>query len=88
MSCSMIDKNNENINHSNDIKSFKRLNSKYDDIVYVSLNDIPDTLKQTTVYKILSEKHEKYSKIPFYRHIYEREMVISNFINISYSLYN
>lgn len=60
------------------------LNDATHDIVYIPLNKIPDTLKKTKMYKILSENHKNNPEIPIFRELYERELILSNLLNLSY----
>ena len=62
----------------------KLFEAEQDDIIYIHLNDMPDTLKKSKTYKILSEKHKNNPKVPIVKEIYERELILSNIINISY----
>lgn len=57
--------------------------STNNDIVYIPLNEIPDTLKRAKIYKILAENHKNNPKVPIFRELYERELVLSNLLNLS-----
>jgi len=65
---------------NDDMKHKKKTN----DIIYISLNEIPDTLKKSKIYKILSDTHKNNPQIPILREVYERESILSNFMNLSY----
>jgi len=56
-----------------------------DDVVIIRLSEFPETLKHTKIYKILNQQYYKSDPlIPVLREIYERELVLSNIIDMSY----
>lgn len=60
-------------------------NTKNNDVIMIHLNEFPETLKNTKIYKILKEKYTILNPlIPMMRDIYERETIVSNIIDMYY----
>ena len=59
------------------------LNKEQSDIIYIQLNELPDSLKKSQIYKILSDNHKNNPIIPIFRELYEKELVLSNLLNLS-----
>lgn len=55
------------------------------DIIMIRLNEFPETLKTTKIYKILKQQYTNLNPlIPMLREIYERETILTNLIDMSY----
>lgn len=55
------------------------------DIIMVRLTEFPETLKNNNIYKILKQQYTNSDPIiPILREIYEREMILSNIIDMYY----
>lgn len=68
--------NKENIHHN-------------DNIIFIEIDKIPDTLKNKKIYKILLnnfKKDIKHQIIPFPLDLYKKELIISSLINLIYTI--
>lgn len=55
------------------------------DIIFIKLNEFPETMKKSKLYNILKQQYSSSNpKLPIFKHIYERELILSNISDLSF----